>query len=580
MSKKVSYVQIYHNLRKGEVYNSLIDYSKAALELDSIKKLLYFVKVADKIENDEFVANINIIKKNRMKIINSKEVDYDDNKYRNKKKLDASAEQINKKIVKLIDGELVKKNLVIFHTHNLNIGLNPVLTRAMGLLAEHCERKKKPLIILCHVHEFAEEHNRQRLEFVRTIAGKQVDKSYLTSLLYPTGKNIIYIASDALQTKLLKEIGLSQVLLFPPSINVKLYSKKPIYKLNTFNLNKLRIEKIDFKEDILLKIEKYATHKNYFFDRNRKIILAPVMIGKRKNILESLLILKILNSTNDEWQLLISQLAMTEREKPYEAQIIEYIKKHRIPCTAGIGPEILSNKQDRNVIDGIVFQYTHTDLYGISEAIITTSVKEETNNIFLEGWLSGTKIFGRSIPEQVSDLEKNGMHLKHLYDKISIRIDSLKDHKHQLTVAYKERINTLRKEQKQKPLKDVDAWKELLKHKISLKGKALFMDYADLTPTLQMEVLENVPIEELQLHNPTLKKVLSFIEKKNIKIINTNRKVIVNRYSVKSKKEELKKIIKEAGKVIRSKKKSPKVKDNNKILSYYSDLRHISLLDQ
>ncbi|PIN78327.1 hypothetical protein COV16_06070, partial [Candidatus Woesearchaeota archaeon CG10_big_fil_rev_8_21_14_0_10_34_8] len=181
MSKKVSYVQIYHNLRKGEVYNSLIDYSKAALELDSIKKLLYFVKVADKIENDEFVANINIIKKNRMKIINSKEVDYDDNKYRNKKKLDASAEQINKKIVKLIDGELVKKNLVIFHTHNLNIGLNPVLTRAMGLLAEHCERKKKPLIILCHVHEFAEEHNRQRLEFVRTIAGKQVDKSYLTS---------------------------------------------------------------------------------------------------------------------------------------------------------------------------------------------------------------------------------------------------------------------------------------------------------------------------------------------------------------------------------------------------------------
>lgn len=558
----------------------MVDYSRAGLELETVKRLMFFLKVNDKLENDEFIENINVIKKNRMKLVNMKEMDFDDTRYRNKKKFEQTAESLFKKINKVLDVELAKRNLVILHSHNLNLGFNPILSRALGKLSEDAERRRRPLIILYHIHEFAEENHISRIEFVKTCAGKKVEKSFTSNILYPQGKHILYAATSSFHAKLLKELGIEQVMVLPNSINVKLYSKKPIFRLNNFNLNKLRIERIDFKEDIIQKIEKYANHKNYFFDRNRKIILLPVTLAPDKNVFEALLLLKLLNSIKDEWQLLITHHALREKDKEYQNLVIDYIKKYRLPCTVGFGPDIISSKSDRNVIDGIVFQYVPTDVFGLSQAILTTSIREETQKSFLEGWLSSTKIFGRKIPEIVQDLERNGMNMKHLYDRILIRSESIQHFKQRMTKSYAEHINLMRKEQRLPVLKEADVWnKVILQHICVKKGKQLFVDFAHLPAKMQLEVLEQHPLDELMLNNPHLRKLLGFVDKKNIKVINTNRKVIIKKYSIKSKKEELKKIISGAVKTFSSKKRKIKVKDNAKILAYFTSPQRVRIIE-
>jgi len=325
-------------------------------------------------------------------------LDYDNQIFQSVEDLDEHA----MKIMEAIQSTLDLSDRCILHAHNVNLMKNTCLGRAIQFLADECPE----LLIIMQVHDFAEDNRPTHLDLMLNATGRH-DPEFAPMLAYPMADNIVYCTINSRDRHLLSKIGIPQerIFLLPDSIDIEFYSSKPVAGL---------------KE----KLADYARNNNYTFNKNRKILCAPVRLMRRKNLVEAILILKLLNSIKDEWQLLINLDANSPKDIVCSDAIKKYIRKNRLPVVIGFGYELVSPTNVRS--DPIPFNMV--DVFSISDYIITTSKIEGFGMTFIEAWLQDRVVVGRKIDFLYQDFTQSGMDLRHLYDKLLVDGKDFKDY--------------------------------------------------------------------------------------------------------------------------------------------------------
>lgn len=328
------------------------------------------------------------------------ELDYNDKFFSSIDELNSFSKKLAFEIKNILD---FTKPCVL-HVHNVNLFKNSYLGRSLEYLALEIKSFNK-LIILCQVHDFAEDNRNDRLNLLRNCSGEK-NETLFGNLMYPQADNIFYLTINSRDKRLLKKIGISEdkIYLFSNCVNVDLFSKKPI-----------------MNDDILYEIEKYAKKNNYNFSLTKKILVYPVKILKRKNIVEAILLLKLLNYKKEDYQLLITLDASSKDDIEYSNSIKEYIRKNNLPVVIGFGFEIISPKVNRTYYEnGKIREYILPDLFYHATGIMSTSTLEGFGFSFIEGWLCDRQIFGRRINFIIEDFEKQELEFKAFYSKINL----------------------------------------------------------------------------------------------------------------------------------------------------------------
>jgi len=424
----------------------------------------------------------------KIKVIDLPDVDYDDKIFNSKELLMNKANKLKENI----KNKLELSNKCVLHCHNINLFKNSYLGAALLLLAKELEDEK--FILFLQLHDFAEENRLDRLKLLLNCSGKK-DRLFGSRIAYPIYKNIFYITINSRDKALLKKIGIPEnhIFLYPNSVDTELLSLKP------HRTNKL-----------IKELENYAGENKYIFEKNRKILLCPAKILRRKNIIESIVILKLLNSIKDEWQLLITLEGNSQKDRAYGKLIKDYVKKKKLPATIGFGYKLIAarNTKDKNKM---------IDLFSISDAIITTSTQEGFGFTFLEAWVANKKVIGRRISYIFKDLKANGLDMNHFYDKILINKKDFCEYSHPQQIRLLDKIN----------------YKSLLKQR-------------------------------------QLKRMTDFLKEKNSAIINSNKKIILRNFSIACYKTRLKKIIKKAEKLKKKTWKNVYI-DNKFLINYFKN---------
>ncbi len=430
-----------------------------------------------------------------IKLIDIPEIDYDEYYAPSKEALMKKARALKDRIKKRLD----LTHPCILHCHNVNLMKNSYLGAALGLLAEDLKDKKFALIL--QQHDFAEENRPAQLKLLLNCSGKK-DRLFGSKIAYPINSNIWYLAINSRDMKLIQKIGIpkDRISLYPNSIDTKFFSSKT---KNT--------------KILISRLYDYAKTHDYNFKPDKKILLSPLKVIKRKNIIETVLILNILNHVKDEWQLLITLEGSSPIDKEYGNKIKAYIKKHKLPVTIGFGYELISPEEKRNH-----YQNNMVDLFSISDAIITTSIQEGFGFTYLEGWVAKKKVIGRRLPYIFPDFEANGVKLNHFYSKILINR------------------------------------KDFTKYSVNDKIK----------------LLEKIDYEKLS-KQPEIKKMINFLNKNQDMIIKHNKNKIIKNYSRRAYGKKLMEIINRSLSTKKEDWKEPKL-DNLPLINYFKRNNHIN----
>ncbi|MGM5483548.1 MAG: hypothetical protein ACQER9_01375 [Nanobdellota archaeon] len=408
-----------------------------------------------------------------VKIYDLPDIDYNEKIFDSRKELDAYAEKVAEKLINIFIKK--KHKNIILHCHNINLTKNTYLGRAIKLISLAFQGhddflkkrlkekiKTKKISIILQIHDFAEEGRPGQQYLMNNCTGKY-NPDFAKEIAYPVGKNITYCTINLRDKKILEKAGIKEVFYFPNCIDCEYLTQKP------------------FNKGLKSKIKEYAEKNDYIFEKKRKILLSPLKIIKRKNIIETILILELLNREEDKWQLLITLDAHSDEDKEYSNLIKDYIRENKTPAVIGFGYSIISPSSERSK----KHLYNLRDLFSITNCIITTSVKEGFGMSYIEGWVSEIPVVARRIDYIFNDFEKMGINLNHCYNKINISNKDFKD------IDFKEQINHLK----------------------FLKNK------------------ENNYEKFLQKNNQ-LKDFLDFIKNPDKKIINNNKNKVIKNYSL------------------------------------------------
>ena len=426
----------------------------------------------------------------KIKHIKISEIDYSNKSFSSYKDLYSYALKIAKKLEKKIN---LKKKCII-HAHNANIFKNTYLTTALKILTE----RNKNLLLIMQVHDFAEDHREDLLKLMK----KCTKKDKKPDIAFPISNNIIYFTINSRDKRLLKKVGIphDRIFVYPNSINTEYFTQKA---------------KIT---GIKKAISKYAKINKYNFSMDRKILIYPVKTIRRKNITEAILILKLLNSIKDEYQLLISLNASTKLDIKYQNQIDEFIKSNNLLVTIGFGHSLISSESRKGN------KYIMPDIFSISKCILTTSKLEGFGFAFIEGWLANRQVVGRRLNFIMEDFEKNNITFPGSYNKIIVNNKDFKDLPLNIQLKTIKTLDpkTLLKQKEIKkliftiknPTKSINSnKKEILKH-YSLKG---------YTSTLLKNIKKGFILSKkeckIQTSNTSL---INYFNKKKKKIIITD----------------------------------------------------------
>jgi hypothetical protein len=477
---EINYYQMHYHMKQCGIRTVIEDIFQSLSKNKNFNlNLIYSAKKGKFVSNGYSINNIDI-----------PEVDYEDYIFLNKKALMEVAQGLKEKIKKKLD---LSKPCVL-HCHNVNLFKNSYLSAALMLLAKDLEEMN--FVILYQVHDFAEEKRPNRLHLLLNCSGKK-DRLFGSKITYPIGKNIFYTTINSRDSILLNKLGIPKkhISIFHNAIDTDVFQSKPKY------LTQLKKN-----------IAEYAKNNNYIFDYKRKILLSPLKLIQRKNIAETILILKMLNKYKDEWQLLITLEGSSPDDVRYGDKIKEYIRINNLPVTIGFGYKLLSKEQYREK-----FKNNITDIYAISDAVITTSTQEGFGFCYVEGWVANKKVIGRRLDYIFKDFEKNGLNFNHFYNKISV-------------------------------------------------GK---VDFCNLDIDSKLKYLDKIDYNVL-LKNSEFNKTIDLLYNKTQKIVNHNKKIILKHYSKESYERRLKLIIDEVMKIKNSKLKFVKPKiDNLPIIKFF-----------
>lgn len=134
------------------------------------------------------------------------------------------------------------------------------------------------------------------------------------------------------------------------------------------------------------------------------LILYPTRAIRRKNIGEFLLWSAV--DTDAERRYGITLAPESPREKPIYAQWKSFAASLRLPIAFEMG-----------------LAQSFPDLIQSAERLVTTSIAEGFGLAFLEPWLMGRPLAGRTLPEITSEFESAGISLDGLYDRLTVPAD-------------------------------------------------------------------------------------------------------------------------------------------------------------
>jgi len=340
-------------------------------------------------------------------------------------------------IAEILDEKLADMDVVL--TENLGIGIDPAITYAFYLYTQYCCDSRIPKTFIYRVHDFVQ----QRPHFFYNVKKFHEYRFGIVpnwhSVLYPSSPNIKYIAINRYDQSRLIEHGIEEdhIHYVPNSVDQTIV---PVDD-RTEELRKKIIERENLDPDV-------------------SFVLYPVRCIWRKNIEEAIFFTCLLKSLakgktsrdlrpiGGNFHLLVSIRPENGDDAAYANQLIEFVKKHRLPVSIGFNDLVaLKREMDESKPDRIE-KYSVGDMYQVADLVITTSVLEGFGFAYLEPWLLEKVVIGRSIPFIVTDFQTEGMKLGHLYNVLIVEGKDFKDigkEKSTPESALQERLNTILK---------------------------------------------------------------------------------------------------------------------------------------
>ncbi|MBL7074216.1 hypothetical protein ISS37_03115 [candidate division KSB1 bacterium] len=504
------------------------------------------------------------------------ELSYSDRLYESRGQLKATAKGIRDTMIRSMSlNHCDQDNPYILNSHNLALGKNPAASWALKLLAEWALVHKKPLWVLNQVHDFAENNRPDRLRVLQNCTGTR-DNRFAAGLIYPNLPGVLYAVLTRADRDNLIQVGLDPQRLFvlPNSINILPFESG------------LSQTELEVKGELLRRISRYAREQDFVFDPESPILLSPMKIMRRKNSLESVLILILLNALGEGYQLLLSLGAQSPHDLKYGNHLKQFIRKYRLPITVGFGDEFILSGKQRLVRNGRILQFSLFDLYAISTGVITTSIMEGFGLGFLEGWLLGLPVVGRRIPGVIEEFERAGLDFGHLYDRVEVRVEWLDGGLAGLIEIFRLKLNKQRRQQGLAPLIPAEIERRFRARKIFISAGRKCIDFTELDPPKQLALMAKIMknrrlLDELLYLNQKIKSIPELVGGGSRKLIKRNREAIVKNYSTRAKANRLKQIIRQGNKLYREPmeaRQAQKEISNRGLIEKYLSVEQINLL--
>jgi len=308
-------------------------------------------------------------------------------------------------LAEILDMKLREMDVILIE--NLGIGIDPSVTYAFYLYTQYCDRAHVGKRFIFRVHDFVQ----QRPHFFSNVK-KFHERRFAVvpdwhSVLYPSFKNIQYIAINRYDRSRLIEHGIEEDLVFyiPNSVD------KSIIPID---------DRTDELKRIIIRREK--------LDPSTRFILYPVRCVRRKNVEEAIFFVCLLNSlangqhkarnhglVEGRYHLLVSLLPESEDDRIYCDQILSFVKKHALPVSIGFNDLVSLNREMNPNDPAVMSRYSIGDFVRVADLVITTSFLEGFGFAYLEPWILDRPVIGRSIPFVTPDFQAEGMKLGHLY---------------------------------------------------------------------------------------------------------------------------------------------------------------------
>jgi glycosyltransferase involved in cell wall biosynthesis len=271
-------------------------------------------------------------------------------------------------IVSLIIKNTAKSTVI--HFHNPNLGKNPLLTAAVYMLA------KAGFAIVNHCHDFAEDRPANVDLLDRVIP--EVTGTTVNEVLYPNYRSYHFVVINSCDYKRLIKQGISG---------------------NRVHMLQNPVLPPDYSSVVTAERKKFLKQK-LGLDPGKLLCTYPVRVIRRKNIGEFILLAVIFSG----------KAGFVVTLPPRNPEEILYYNRWKEFC-------------QENAID-VIFEAGETidfkELLAISDFCVTTSIKEGFGMVFLEPWLVGTPVIGRSIPCVIQDLQQSGLEFPRLYGSIIV----------------------------------------------------------------------------------------------------------------------------------------------------------------
>lgn len=481
------------------------------------------------------------------------------------------------------------ENPYVLHVHNVNLGKNPRLTLAIKLLAERFEQQNIPAWILYQMHDFAEDNRPADWNALRHCSGKQ-DIKLAVEMMYPTSNRILWACINSADRQRLISIGLdaNRITILPNAVDIEAFSAAPLSKMSVEQLEGLELAPADFASELINRIAQFARQNQFHFDPERKILLSPVKAIRRKNIIESILLLILWNYRQDEYQLLITLPANSSADRDYCSRVENFVKQHQLPVVVGFGHELLEPGRQRQIENGKVLRFGVVDLAALSHAIVTTSIQEGFGYVFHEPWLANKAVLGRNIPRVTHDFIAEGMKLEHLYQKLLIPKGWIDNFWPELANKYVQKLQQMQQHANIIPTDESLTIEKIDDAKLCqpLENTNWHIDWADLDVDAQLfvlkEIIQTPAMLEQLIDATTADKNISHWHNEDIRgIITHNCEVVSNKYNLAANAARLTSLIRRGNGLLnrgRSTEQQARVTSNHAIFADCLDLASMRLL--
>ena len=319
-------------------------------------------------------------------------------------------------LAEILDAKLAGMNVIL--VENLGIGIDPAVTYAFYLYTQYCDSAGIKKKFIYRVHDFVQ----QRPHFFRNVKKFHEYRFGVIpnwhSVLYPAFSNIKYIAINRYDRSRLIEHGIEEnkVFYIPNSVDQSI------------------IPPDDRTDELRKKIIKREG-----LDPSVRFILYPVRCVRRKNVEEAVFFTCFLNSlangngkrnhnhVEGKFHLLVSLKPDSGDDARYADQLLEYIKKHKLPVSIGFNDLVTLEREMDPENPKVIDRYGVGDMVRVADLVITTSFLEGFGFAYLEPWVLDQVVVGRSIPFITPDFQAQGMKLGHLYNVLIVDEQDYKD---------------------------------------------------------------------------------------------------------------------------------------------------------